>query len=237
MTAELELKEVDLFYGRVQALNGLSITVEEGEIVSLLGNNGAGKTSTLGMLSGLHRAKSGQILWQGEDITQAKPWDLVKKGLIHVPEGRRIFSTMTVHENLLLGGYQVSDQKAIAERIEESYELMPRLRERKDQQGGTLSGGEQQMLAIGRALMSRPKLLMLDEPSLGLAPLVVKDIFSIVKQIHEAGVTVLLIEQNAKAALEIADHAYVLEVGQVVLEGSGRDLLVDPRVQSAYLGE
>ena len=236
MTAELELKDVDLFYGRVQALNGLSITVEEGEIVSLLGNNGAGKTSTLGMLSGLHRAKSGQILWQGEDISQAKPWDLVKKGLIHVPEGRRIFSTMTVHENLLLGGYQVSDQKAIAERIEESYELMPRLRERRDQQGGTLSGGEQQMVAIARAYVGGPRLLLLDEPSMGLAPLVVKQVMELIERINEQGTTILLVEQNARAALKVAHRAYVIESGRVTLEGPAAELRQDKAIIEAYLG-
>lgn len=236
MTAELELKDVDLFYGRVQALNGLSITVEEGEIVSLLGNNGAGKTSTLGMLSGLHRAKSGQILWQGEDITQAKPWDLVKKGLIHVPEGRRIFSTMTVHENLLLGGYQVSDQKAIAERIEESYELMPRLRERRDQQGGTLSGGEQQMVAIARAYVGGPRLLLLDEPSMGLAPLVVKQVMELIERINAQGTTILLVEQNARAALKVAHRAYVIESGRVTLEGPAAELRQDKAIIEAYLG-
>lgn len=236
MTAELELKDVDLFYGRVQALDGLSITVEEGEIVSLLGNNGAGKTSTLGMLSGLHRAKSGQILWQGEDITQAKPWDLVKKGLIHVPEGRRIFSTMTVHENLLLGGYQVSDQKAIAERIDESYELMPRLRERRDQQGGTLSGGEQQMVAIARAYVGGPRVLLLDEPSMGLAPLVVKQVMELIERINAQGTTILLVEQNARAALKVAHRAYVIESGRVTLEGPAAELRQDKAIIEAYLG-
>lgn len=236
MTAELELEDVDLFYGRVQALDKLSIRVEEGEIVSLLGNNGAGKTSTLAMLSGLHRPKSGAIRWQGRDIAQAKPWDLVKEGLIHVPEGRRIFSTMTVHENLLLGGYQVSDQKAIARRIEESYELMPRLRERRDQQGGTLSGGEQQMVAIARAYVGGPRLLLLDEPSMGLAPLVVKQVMELIERINAQGTTVLLVEQNARAALKVAHRAYVIESGRVTLEGPAEELRQARAIIEAYLG-
>lgn len=236
MTAELELVDVDLFYGRVQALDRLSIRVEEGEIVSLLGNNGAGKTSTLAMLSGLYRPKSGTVRWRGKDIAQAKPWDLVKEGLIHVPEGRRIFSTMTVHENLQLGGYQVADQKAIAQRIEESYELMPRLRERRDQQGGTLSGGEQQMVAIARAYVGGPRLLLLDEPSMGLAPLVVKQVMELIERINAQGTTILLVEQNARAALRVAHRAYVIESGHVTLEGPAAELREDRAIIEAYLG-
>ncbi|WP_424464811.1 ABC transporter ATP-binding protein [Pseudoclavibacter helvolus] len=236
MSVELEVKDVDLFYGRVQALRGLSIEVNEGEVVSLLGNNGAGKTSTLTMLSGLVRAKSGSISWRGKDITGAKPWDLVRDGLIHVPEGRRIFSTMSVHENLLLGGYQVKDPKVVAERVEECYELMPRLLERRTQQGGTLSGGEQQMVAIARAYVGGPKLLLLDEPSMGLAPLVVKQVMELIGRINERGATVLLVEQNARAALKVAHRAYVIEHGHVTLSGRASDLAKDKAVIEAYLG-
>ncbi|MBS3180240.1 MULTISPECIES: ABC transporter ATP-binding protein [unclassified Pseudoclavibacter] len=236
MSAELEVKDVDLFYGRVQALRGLSIEVNEGEVVSLLGNNGAGKTSTLTMLSGLARAKSGTITWRGKDISSAKPWDLVRDGLIHVPEGRRIFSTMSVHENLLLGGYQVKDPKVVADRVEECYELMPRLLERRTQQGGTLSGGEQQMVAIARAYVGGPKLMLLDEPSMGLAPLVVKQVMELIGRINERGATVLLVEQNARAALKVAHRAYVIEHGHVTLSGLASDLAKDKAVIEAYLG-
>ncbi|PPG30917.1 ABC transporter ATP-binding protein [Pseudoclavibacter sp. RFBG4] len=236
MSVELEIKDVDLFYGRVQALRGLSIEVNEGEVVSLLGNNGAGKTSTLTMLSGLARAKRGTIMWRGKDIANAKPWDLVRDGLIHVPEGRRIFSTMSVHENLLLGGYQVKDQKVVAERVEECYELMPRLLERRTQQGGTLSGGEQQMVAIARAYVGGPKLMLLDEPSMGLAPLVVKQVMELIGRINERGATVLLVEQNARAALKVAHRAYVIEHGRVTLSGLAADLAKDKAVIEAYLG-
>ncbi|KAB1662218.1 ABC transporter ATP-binding protein [Pseudoclavibacter chungangensis] len=236
MSIELELTDVDLFYGRVHALQGLSFSVGEGEVVSLLGNNGAGKTSTLSMLSGLYRAKSGSITWRGADITQAKPWDLVEKGLIHVPEGRRIFSTMTVHENLQLGGYQVKDKALIAKRIEESYELMPRLFERRNQQGGTLSGGEQQMVAIARAYVGGPQLLLLDEPSMGLAPLVVKQVMELISSISAQGTTILLVEQNARAALKVADRAYVIESGKVTISGTAAELSKDRAIIEAYLG-
>lgn len=232
----LELENVELYYNRVHALRNLSLTVREGEIVSLLGNNGAGKTSTLSMISGLVRAKSGRVSWDGRDLTKQQPWDLVGAGLLHIPEGRRIFSTMTVHENLLLGGYLVKDQKLIASRADHAYELMPRLAERRDQQGGTLSGGEQQMLALGRALVGGPKLLLLDEPSMGLAPLIVKQVMDIIRAVNAEGTTVLLVEQNAKAALKIAHRAYVLESGRVTLEGPAAELAADPRVVEAYLG-
>lgn len=236
MTVELELRDVDLFYGRVQALRGLSFAVEEGEVVSLLGNNGAGKTSTLSMLSGLYRPRAGTITWRGQDIARAKPWDLVEQGLIHVPEGRRIFSTMTVHENLQLGGYQVKDKALIAKRIEESYELMPRLHERRNQQGGTLSGGEQQMVAIARAYVGGPRLLLLDEPSMGLAPLVVKQVMELIANINGQGTTVLLVEQNARAALRVANRAYVIESGHVTLSGPAAELAQDKAIIEAYLG-
>jgi len=235
-TTELELRDVDLFYGRVQALRQLTIEVGEGEIVALLGNNGAGKTSTLSMLSGLYRPRSGTITWRGKDITRAKPWDLVRDGLIQVPEGRRIFSTMTVHENLQLGGYQTGDPKALAARIDDVYQRLPRLAERRSQQGGTLSGGEQQMLAIGRAYVGKPQLLLLDEPSMGLAPLVVKQVMEIIKRINDGGTTVLLVEQNARAALRIADRAYVIESGRVSLSGPASQLAQDRAIIAAYMG-
>lgn len=234
--SKLVLDNVDLFYNRVHALRGLSIEVNEGEIVSLLGNNGAGKTSTLSMISGLVRAKSGTVTWGDKDLTKLQPWDMVQAGLLHIPEGRRIFSTMTVHENLLLGGYLVKDQKLVNERADYAYELMPRLLERRTQQGGTLSGGEQQMLALGRALVGGPKLLLLDEPSMGLAPLIVRQVMDIIREVNKQGTTVLLVEQNAKAALKIADRAYVLESGRVTLEGSASELAEDSRVIEAYLG-
>ncbi|GAA4287940.1 ABC transporter ATP-binding protein [Georgenia daeguensis] len=235
-TAELELRDVDLFYGRVKALRQLTLEVREKEIVALLGNNGAGKTSTLSMISGLFRAHTGTVTWRGRDISRAKPWDLVRDGLIQVPEGRRIFSTMTVHENLQLGGYQTGDQRALAGRIDEVYQMLPRLAERRAQQGGTLSGGEQQMLAIGRAYVGKPQLLLLDEPSMGLAPLVVKQVMELIKQINDGGTTVLLVEQNARAALRIADRAYVIETGRVSLSGPAAELAKDKAIIEAYMG-
>ncbi|NUT58221.1 MAG: ABC transporter ATP-binding protein [Agromyces sp.] len=235
MTA-LEVQDVDVSYGRVHALRRLSFSVGDGEIVCLLGNNGAGKSTTMNLLSGLVRPKSGAVRWNGMDLATAKPWDIVAAGLIHVPEGRRIFSTMTVHENLLLGGYAVRDRRAVDERIAQVYELMPRLAERRKQQGGTLSGGEQQMVAIGRAIVGGPKLLLLDEPSMGLAPLVVKQVMEVIAAVNAQGTTVLLVEQNARAALKIAHRAYVVETGTVTLSGSAAELARDARVVEAYLG-
>ena len=232
----LELQDLHLSYGGIRALKGVSIQVNEGEIVSLIGANGAGKSTTLRAISGLERAQSGKILYNGEDITGKPSKYMVQQGLILVPEGRLIFPDMTVLENLKIGAYLRSDRDVEAD-IQRMYALFPRLKERAWQMAGTLSGGEQQMLAVGRALMSKPKLLMMDEPSLGLAPLVVKDIFSIIRTIRDSGVTVLLIEQNANAALKIADRGYVLETGKITLEGSGRELLSDPAVRSAYLGK
>ena len=232
----LELQDLHLSYGGIRALKGVSIQVNEGEIVSLIGANGAGKSTTLRAISGLERAQSGKILYNGEDITGKPSKYMVQNGLILVPEGRLIFPDMTVLENLKIGAYLRNDRDVEAD-IQRMYSLFPRLKERAWQMAGTLSGGEQQMLAVGRALMSKPKLLMMDEPSLGLAPLVVKDIFSIIRTIRDSGVTVLLIEQNANAALKIADRGYVLETGRITLEGSGRELLSDPAVRSAYLGK
>jgi branched-chain amino acid transport system ATP-binding protein len=232
----LEIDAVDVHYGRVQALRGMSLHVGDGEIVAVLGNNGAGKTSTLSAVSGVVRASAGTIRALGDDITKATPWDIVGRGVVHVPEGRRIFSRLTIHENLQLGGYLVKDQKIVNARIDEVYELLPRLKERRAQHGGTLSGGEQQMLAVGRALVAGPKLLMLDEPSMGLAPLVVAQIMELIADINERGTAVLLVEQNARAALRIADRAYVVENGQTTLEGPAEELAGDPRIVDAYLG-
>ena len=232
----LELQDLHLSYGGIRALKGVSIQVNEGEIVSLIGANGAGKSTTLRAISGLERAQSGKILYNGEDITGKPSKYMVQNGLILVPEGRLIFPDMTVLENLKIGAYLRNDRDVEAD-IQRMYSLFPRLKERAWQMAGTLSGGEQQMLAVGRALMSKPKLLMMDEPSLGLAPLVVKDIFSIIRTIRDSGVTVLLIEQNANAALKIADRGYVLETGRITLEGSGRGLLSNPAVRAAYLGK
>ena len=234
--SDLVLENVELYYNRVHALRSLSFEVKEGEIVALLGNNGAGKTSTLSMISGIVRSKSGSVKWGDHDLTKMQPWDIVEAGLLHIPEGRKIFSTMTVHENLLLGGYLVKDQKLVQERADYAYELMPRLLERRTQQGGTLSGGEQQMLALGRALVGGPKLLLLDEPSMGLAPLIVKQVMEIISEVNKQGTTILLVEQNAKAALKIADRAYVLESGRVTLQGPASELAEDSRVIEAYLG-
>jgi branched-chain amino acid transport system ATP-binding protein len=234
--ADLVVEDVDLFYSRVQALRGLSLEVREGEIVALLGNNGSGKTTTMNMLSGLVRPRTGTVRWGELNLARAQPWTIVGAGVVQVPEGRHIFSTMTVHENLQLGGYLERDPKVVEQRIERAYEMMPRLRERASQQGGTMSGGEQQMLAMARALVAAPKLLLLDEPSMGLAPLVVKQVMEIVQAVGELGTTVLLVEQNARAALRIADRAYVMENGSVRIEGPASELAQDPRVIEAYLG-
>ena len=234
--AMLEFDNVAVYYGKVQALRGISLTVEEGEIVALLGNNGAGKTTTLSTASGLVKSHSGRVSFNGTDITKAMPWNVVGAGLIHVPEGRRIFSTMTVLENLLLGGYLVKDRALVAKRIARVYELLPLLAERSAQQGGTLSGGEQQMLAIGRAMIAGPKMLMLDEPSMGLAPLIVARVMQVISEIRDQGTTVLLVEQNARAALKVTDRAYVIDGGTTTIEGRAVDLLGDPRIIDAYLG-
>ena len=232
----LELQDLTVSYGGIQALKGINLQVGEGEIVTLIGANGAGKSTTLRTISGLEKPQSGKILYNGVDITGKPSKYMVQNGLILVPEGRLIFPDMTVLENLKIGAYLRRD-KDIEKDIQHMYELFLRLKESSWQMAGTLSGGEQQMLAVGRALMSRPKLLMMDEPSLGLAPLVVRDIFSIIRTIRDSGVTVLLIEQNANAALKVADRGYVLETGRIALEGTGQELLSDPAVRAAYLGK
>ena len=230
----LQIKDLQVSYGGIDAVRGISFNVHEGEIVTLIGANGAGKSSTLRAISGLVKPRGGSILLNGENITGLDPTVIVSKGLMMVPEGRKIFPNLTVLENLRIGAYLRKDQ--LDEDIEMVYSYFPRLKERSWQPGGTLSGGEQQMLAVGRALMGRPKLLMMDEPSLGLAPLVVQGIFEIIRQIHEAGTTVLLIEQNANMALHVADRAYVIENGRISMEGTGKDLLEDENVKAAYLG-
>lgn len=235
--AMLTMENVEVFYGHVQALRGVSLSVNEGEVVALLGNNGAGKTTTLSTISALERPSSGKVTFDGKDITAARPWDVVGDGLIHVPESRRIFSTLTVRENLQLGGYLVKDKALIGQRIDHVFELLPILAQRRDQEGGTLSGGEQQMLAIARALIAGPRLLMLDEPSMGLAPLVVAQIMRVIHDINADGTTVLLVEQNARAALRISTRGYVIENGEITMEGSSPELLKDPRVVEAYLGK
>lgn len=232
----LELQDITLRYGRIEALHGITLRVEEGEIVALIGANGAGKTSTMRAVSGLNALASGKILFEGNDITGMRADLRVIKGICQSPEGRGVFPGMTVAENLDMGAYTRRDSAAIASDLERVYGLFPRLQERRKQAGGTLSGGEQQMLAVGRALMSRPKLLLLDEPSMGLAPMVIQQIFDIITEINQQGTTVLLVEQNAQQALSRAHRGYVLETGRIVKEGSGQDLLVDPAVKEAYLG-
>uniref|UniRef100_A0A7V4TFR7 ABC transporter ATP-binding protein n=1 Tax=Candidatus Caldatribacterium saccharofermentans TaxID=1454753 RepID=A0A7V4TFR7_9BACT len=235
--AVLQIENLHVFYGGIHALKGVSLFVPRGTIVALIGANGAGKSTTLRTVSGLVRPREGRILFEGQDITGESPHRIVEMGIAMVPEGRRIFPNLTVMENLFLGAYTRRDHQGLKKDLEWVFSLFPRLRERTWQKGGTLSGGEQQMLAVARALMSRPRLLMMDEPSLGLAPLLVREIFHIVQELLQSGVTILLIEQNARAALEIAHYAYVLETGRVTLEGEGKRLLEDERVRKAYLGE
>ena len=230
----LEIEDIHVHYGKIGALKGVSIQVDEGEIVTLIGANGAGKTTTLKTISGLRPLTSGRISFAGQDISRVPGHERVRRGIGQSPEGRGIFPGMTVQENLFMGSYARKDNPA--KELAEVYELFPRLSERKDQVGGTMSGGEQQMLAIGRALMTKPKVLLLDEPSMGLAPLLVAQIFSIIKEINDRGTTVLLVEQNARQALQVADRAYVLETGQVVKSAPADDLLDDPSVRAAYLG-
>ena len=234
---KLEIRDLHVSYGGIRALKGIDLTVEEGQIVTLIGANGAGKSTTLRAISGLQKPQSGSILYGGEELVGLPAKEIVRRGIIHVPEGRRVFPDMTVAENLKIGAFLRKDKDGIASDMDYVYSLFPRLKERSWQPAGTLSGGEQQMLAVGRALMSRPKVLMMDEPSLGLAPLIVKDIFSIIRRVNADGITVLLIEQNANAALRIADYGYVLETGVIALTGTGEELLRNESVREAYLGK
>ncbi len=235
--AMLEVSNLKVNYGMIQAIKGISFKVEEGEIIALIGANGAGKTTTLHTVSGLLKAREGSILFNGKELTKTQPHKIVEMGMAHVPEGRRIFQQLTVYENLILGAYTRSDKKEVAENLEMIYKRFPRLEERKKQIAGTLSGGEQQMLAMGRALMSNPKIVLMDEPSMGLSPLLVSEIFDIIQSINKSGTTVLLVEQNAKKALSIANRAYVLETGKIVLEGDAKELMNNDQIKKAYLGE
>lgn len=232
----LEVRDLHVSYGMIDAVKGIDFKVNDSQIVALIGANGAGKTTTMHALSGLLKVKQGEILLDGVDLVKIKPNKIVGMGLIQVPEGRHVFTQMSVEENLMLGSYLRKDKDSIANDFKYIYGLFPRLLERKKQLAGTLSGGEQQMLAIARALMSKPKVLLLDEPSMGLSPLLVKEIFAIIKDVNKRGTTVFVVEQNAKMVLEIADYAYVMETGKIVLEGSGEKLATSPEVQKAYLG-
>ena len=232
----LEIKDLHVFYGAIHALKGVSLTVADGELVSLIGANGAGKTTTLHAISGLLPVASGSILLDGTDLQKVPANTIIGLGMAHVPEGRHVFARMTVEENLRMGAYILRDQKQIAENLERVYGHFPRLKERRRQLAGTLSGGEQQMLATGRALMTDPKIVLMDEPSMGLSPLLVKEIFAIIQQLHESGITILLVEQNAKMALAVSDRAYVLETGTISMEGPAAELAADDRVRKAYLG-
>ncbi|WP_288432561.1 ABC transporter ATP-binding protein [uncultured Deinococcus sp.] len=234
----LELSDIHTYYGQIHALKGLNMTVNPGEIVALIGGNGAGKTTTLRTISGMMKPKTGTVSYQGQNVTGVPAYTIMQRGMSHVPEGRRIFPQLSVRENLEVGAYTVRDRKVIAERIEEGFNLFPRLRERENQLGGTMSGGEQQMLAIARALMVAPKLLLLDEPSMGLSPLFVEAIFDIVERLNkERGTTILLVEQNASMALGIAHRAYVLQTGEIKLSGAAADIAADESVRKAYLGD
>ena len=235
--AMLEVKDLQVYYGVIQALKGISFHVNQGEVIALIGANGAGKTTTLQTLTGILSPKSGSIVFEGKDLTRTPAHKIVEMGMAHVPEGRRVFADMSVYENLLLGAYTRKDKTEIAESLASVYKRFPRLEERKGQRAGTLSGGEQQMLAMGRALMSRPRIILMDEPSMGLSPIFVNEIFDIIREVSESGTTVLLVEQNAKKALSIADRAYVLETGSITMDGKAEDLLNDEAVQKAYLGE
>ena len=232
----LKIDDINVYYGAIHALKGISLEVDEGEIVTLIGANGAGKSTTLRTISGLLKPKTGGIVFQGQDIAGVPAHEIVKRGISQVPEGRRIFAEMTVMENLDLGAFTRKDKDGVAADMKHVFELFPRLEERRDQVAGTLSGGEQQMLAMGRALMSRPKLLLLDEPSMGLAPLLIREIFNIIVDINKSGTTVLLVEQNANMALSIASRAYVLETGRITLSGSAAELAASEEVKKAYLG-
>ena len=235
--ALLEVDKIETYYGNIQALKSVSLTVDRGEIVTLIGSNGAGKTTTLRTISGILRPRRGNVRLEGKRIDNVAPDQLVKMGIAHSPEGRRIFSRMTVQENLEMGAFVRSDRASVAQDLDRVLTLFPRLKERMAQRGGTLSGGEQQMLAIGRALMSRPQILLLDEPSMGLSPILVETIFNIIRDLNQSGSTILLVEQNALLALQVAHRGYVIETGQIVLEDTGQNLLQSEQVRKAYLGE
>lgn len=235
--AMLEVKDLEVYYGMIQAIKGISFEVNEGEVIALIGANGAGKTTILHTISGLIAPKKGSITFEGQEITKIPAHKIVENGLAQVPEGRRVFPSLSVLQNLKLGAYTRKDKKEIDDTLKRIYERFPRLEERKNQPAGTLSGGEQQMLAMGRALMSKPRIILMDEPSMGLSPIFVNEIFDIIKQVSASGTTVLLVEQNAKKALSIADRGYVLETGKIVKEGKASDLLNDEAVKKAYLGE
>ena len=233
----LEVKDLNVYYGMIQAIKGISFKVNEGEVIALIGANGAGKTTTLHAVTGLLQPKSGQILFEGQDILKVAGHKIVGMGMAHVPEGRRVFSQLSVYQNLKMGAYTRKDKEEIEATLKMVYKRFPRLEERKNQTSGTLSGGEQQMLAMGRALMSHPKIILMDEPSMGLSPIFVNEIFDIIRAVSESGTTVLLVEQNAKKALSIADRAYVLETGKIIMEGNAKELMNDESVKKAYLGE
>ena len=235
--AMLEIKDLEVYYGMIQAIKGISFQVNEGEVIALIGANGAGKTTTLHTISGVIAPKNGTVTFEGADITKIPAHKIVSLGMAHVPEGRRVFASLSVFQNLKLGAYTRSSKEEIEESLQTVYKRFPRLEERKNQPAGTLSGGEQQMLAMGRALMSKPRIILMDEPSMGLSPIFVNEIFDIIKSVSAGGTTVLLVEQNAKKALSIADRGYVLETGRIVLEGNAQDLLNDESVKKAYLGE
>lgn len=235
--AMLEVNNLEVYYGMIQAIKGISLEVNQGEVIALIGANGAGKTTTLHTITGLIPPKNGSVLFEGVEITKVPAHKIVSMGMAHVPEGRRVFANLTVYQNLKMGAYTRKNSKEIEETLSMVYRRFPRLEERRNQVAGTLSGGEQQMLAMGRALMSRPKIILMDEPSMGLSPIFVNEIFDIVKEISSGGTTVLLVEQNAKKALSIADRAYVLETGNIVLEGNADELLNNDSVKKAYLGE
>ena len=235
--AMLEIKDIEVFYGVIQAIKGISFEVNEGEVIALIGANGAGKTTILHTITGLLSPKKGSVIFEGKDITKVPAHKIVSLGMAHVPEGRRIFAELSVYQNLKMGAYTRKDKAEIAQTLEMVYKRFPRLEERKNQLAGTLSGGEQQMLAMGRALMSHPKIIVMDEPSMGLSPILVNEIFDIIQEVSAGGTTVLLVEQNAKKALSIADRAYVLETGKIVLDGDAKELMNDDSIKKAYLGE
>lgn len=235
--AMLEIKDLEVYYGVIQAIKGISFEVNQGEVIALIGANGAGKTTTLQTITGMLSPKAGKIIFEGQDITKVPGHKIVSMGMAHVPEGRRVFAELSVLENLKLGAYTRKDKAEVADTLKRVYRSFPRLEERKNQSAGTLSGGEQQMLAMGRALMSKPRIILMDEPSMGLSPIFVEEIFHIIQEISESGTTVLLVEQNAKKALSIADRAYVLETGNIVLSGDANVLMNDESIKKAYLGE